>query len=859
MKKPTALMSQYMDIKANHQDSILFFRMGDFYEMFFDDAKVASRILQIALTTRDKNSEEPVPMCGFPHFASESYIKKLIDSGHKVAVCEQVEDPSESKGIVKREVVKVVTPGTYEPENPKENSYILSLYPMGKRHGMAVSDVSTGDFVVFESDNSVTDEIGRFDPREILCPLSLQIDIHYTEALKDHFVSFYDDFSFDYTESYRCLLDYFRVGTLNGFGCEGMTAAISAAGGLLAYLMDTQKSMLSFDRIRVLHGSSYMFLDAVAKKNLELIKNIRDDSSDNTLLHIMDETLTPMGGRLLKENILKPLINIEEIHKRLNSTETLYNDFRLLDNIRIHLKNVQDIDRLISRVIRGSANARDLAAISSSIEEITKIREILKMSDDILLGGILLGIKELNDISFLISSAVIDSPPNTIKDGGIIKKGYNSEVDELREISQKGKSILSELESREKEKTGVNSLKVGFNKVFGYYIEITKANLHMVPENYIRKQTLANAERFITEELKEYENKILGAEERLKSIEYHLFKELTEEVMQYSEALRTTSASMALLDFLQSLAFIAKRNNYVKPVISADGVLEISDGRHPVLERSEGNERFIPNDVLLDLEDNKLLIITGPNMAGKSTYMRQVAIITLMAQAGSFVPAGSAKIGITDRIFTRIGASDYLAGGQSTFMVEMIETANILNNATERSLIILDEVGRGTSTFDGISIAWAVAEYIAGELKSRTLFATHYNELTELSITAEGVRNYNVSVKEWGEEIIFLRKIIKGSADKSYGIQVARLAGLPENVINRAKEVLANLEKEELCETGEPKFAGRKKKRAAEQLDLFAGMDNPVISELSRINTSEIRPEEAIAKLNELKRLASKR
>ncbi len=851
-------MRQYHDIKDEYSDSILFFRLGDFYEMFGDDAKIASRILQITLTTRDKNSKDPIPMCGIPYFSSETYIKKLIDAGYKVAVCEQVEDPKEAKGIVKREVVRVITRGTYEPDNPKENSYIFSFFPDAGIHGIAIADISTGDFIVYESQEALTDEINRFDPKEILCPETLKNDISYREILKNQFTSFYEDYSFDYREAYRRLLEFFKVSTLDGFGCDRMDTAISAAGALISYLKDTQKSALSFKKIRVLNVTSYMFLDAVTKKNLELLANLRDATINESLLWVLDETLTPMGGRFLRDALLKPLIDIHELKKRYDTVETLFHDFESREELRNHLKKIQDLERLTFRLVKGNIDARDLIAMKASVTDMVDIKGLLNNAHDDYMTEIVRNIAEFTALIELIENSIVESPPHTIKEGGIIKPGLHPEIDEVREFSTKGKNLLSELEIKERKKTGINSLKIGYNRVFGYYIEVTKANLHMVPDHYTRKQTLVNAERFITEELKDYETKILGAEERLKTLEYHVFKEIVEKLMVYVDELMKTALSIATLDFLQSLSTVAKKYNYVKPDIHHDGEINIIGGRHPVLERISSIERFIPNDTYMDTEDNKLLILTGPNMAGKSTYMRQTALLILMAQIGSFVPADSAHIGIADRIFTRIGASDYLARGQSTFMVEMIETANILHNATDKSLILLDEVGRGTSTFDGISIAWALAEYIAHKLKARTLFATHYNELTELSLSINGVKNYNVSVKEWGDEIIFLRKITKGSADKSYGIQVARLAGIPETIIDRAHEVLTNLEKEELSDTGEPKFAGRKKKRLTEQLDLFAGMTNPAMAKLSHLDIDRLEPQEALRALRELKNMAKK-
>ncbi len=823
IKELTPLMKQYYEIKSKYSDAILFFRLGDFYEMFNDDAIIASKILSIALTTRDKNKKDPVPMCGIPHFASASYIKKLIDAGQKVAVCEQIEDPSEAKGIVKRAVVRVVTPGTFESYNPKENLHILSIRPYNDFHGIAVADISTGNFFVYETPEALIDEISRFEPKEILCREAVRNNIYYSERLRDYLTSYYEDYYFDYTDAYRYLLEFFKVSTLEGYGCDNMPAAIEAAGGLLHYLSETQKEALSFNRISVLNTSSYMFLDSIAKRNLELLNNLKNSFKEESLLWIMDETLTPMGGRFLRDSILKPLIIKKDINERLNYVEELYNDFELLANLRIHLKTVQDLERLTSRLLRDSSNARDLIAIKTSIDGINNVKVILYRSRHNNLETLSNNISYFNEIANIINNSIIESPPNTIRDGGIIKAGFNKEIDELRDISAKGKMYLSDIESKERERTGINSLKISYNKVFGYYIEVTKSNLHLVPDYYIRKQTLANSERFIIQELKDYENKILGSEERLKELELHVFKEITEKIKKYCNELLDTTSTISFLDFLQSLSTIAKKYNYVRPLIDEDQEINIVDGRHPVLERALVEEKFIPNDIYMNGLDDRLLIITGPNMAGKSTYMRQVALTVIMAQIGSFVPAQSVKIGIVDRIFTRIGASDYLSKGQSTFMVEMIETANIVNNSSDRSLIILDEIGRGTSTFDGISIAWAVAEYIANELKVRTLFATHYHELTELSLTAKGVKNYNIAVKEWGDEIIFLRKIEKGPADKSYGIQVGRLAGLPEKIINRAHEVINNLEKEELNEAGKPKFAARKRKKRAEQLDLFAG------------------------------------
>jgi len=857
MSELTPLMKQYHSIKERYRDAIVFFRLGDFYEMFGEDAEKASRVLQIALTTRDKSKEDPVPMCGIPYFASESYILKLVKAGYKVAICEQMEDPKDAKGIVDRDIVRVITPGTHAPENPKENAYILSIYPSGNKHGVAATDISTGEFIIYETDENIGDELARFEPREILMPYSIKDNIHYKESLGDFYISVYEDWYFDYPEAYKTLLRNLKVSSLEGFGCDGMNAAISAAGALVSYLEETQRGTFSLKKISPLRQDSYMFLDAATQRNLELAHNLRDISSENTLLSVLDETLTPMGGRFLRSSIIRPLIEIKEIKRRQDAVEYLLDDFELLDELRTSLRKVQDIERLSSRVNSRTANARDLIAIKNSILTLPKIKKSLNSSRNPYLLIISEDISEFSEMRKEIEESIVDSPPMTLKEGGIIKDGYHSEIGELRNISRKGKNFITELELRERQRTGISSLKVGYNRVFGYYIEVTKSNLHMVPEDYIRKQTLVGGERFITPELKEYESKVLGSEERLKSLEYQVFQDILEEVRKRADLLSKTASSLSIIDFLAALAVVAKRHNYIKPTLEESGIIDIADGKHPVLDRISSDERFIPNSVYADTDNDRLLIITGPNMAGKSTYMRQVALIVIMAQIGSFVPASEARIGITDRIFTRIGASDFLAKGQSTFMVEMIEVANITYNATAKSLIILDEVGRGTSTFDGISIAWAVAEHILNNIKARTLFATHYNELTELALTNDGVKNYNVAVKEWGDEIIFLRKIEKGPADKSYGIQVARLAGLPDSIIVRAKEVLANLEKEELNEIGKPRFADRRTRKGTVQLDLFSSLTDSIVREIKDIDLKGLSPQDALYKLIEIKKKIS--
>ena len=849
MSELTPLMKQYFALKEKHEDSILMFRLGDFYEMFGGDAKVASKILQIALTTRDKAKEDPLPMCGIPYFAAESYIAKLVRAGHKVAVCEQMEDAKDAKGIVQRDVVKVITPGTYTPENPKENNFILCFFPDGRRYGIALADISTGEFMVYETEQPIEDELSRFEPKELLMPESLSGNMHYSEVLRDFFATTAEDWTFHFSEAYRVLLKHFGVSSLDGYGCEGMNAAVSAAGALVAYIERTQKETVNFKKILPLFQSSSMFLDAASQRNLELIRNLRG-GTEGTLLAILDETLTPMGGRYLRSEVLRPLVDVHETRKRLDAVESLCEDYELIEKLRGGLRKIQDLERLASRVSTKSANPRDLIAIRNSLAVLPSLRKaLLKSQDEHLkyLGG---DIPDLDPIKEMIDSAIMDNPPLSIRDGGIFRPEYHSGVDEMRRVSTSGKDFIADLEARERKKTGISSLKVGYNRIFGYYIEVTKANLELVPDSYIRKQTLVNGERFITPELKEYEAKVVGSEEQLKNLEYSLFQELLENIHFESGRLIVCAHVVAQLDFFTSLAVTAKRHNYVKPTVDDGTVIKIADGRHPVLERLMPG-KFIPNNSYIDNENDRLLIITGPNMAGKSTYMRQTGLIVLMAQIGSFVPAAEAQIGIVDRIFTRIGASDFISGGQSTFMVEMIETSNILNNATERSFIILDEIGRGTSTFDGISIAWAVGEYIAKALRARTLFATHYNELTELSIGLDGVKNYNVSVKEWGDEIIFLRKISPGPADRSYGIQVARLAGLPGEVIGRAKEVLAGFE-DELSNSGKARSLLRDFSMCG-QMDLFLTGLDPLVLELIHMDLSKVTTRTALAKLKELK------
>jgi DNA mismatch repair protein MutS len=844
MSEPTPLMKQYTSIKEQYSDAILLFRLGDFYEMFGEDAKKASSVLQITLTTRDKGKENPMPMCGIPYFASEGYIDKLVKAGHKVAVCEQVEDPGLTKGIVRREVVRVITPGTHTPEKPKQNNYIMSFMPSAGVHGIALADVSTGEFTVYESSKPLEDEILRAEPSEVIMPESLRENIHYAEVLKNLYVSPVEDWKFDYSEAYKSLLRHLKVSSLEGFGIEGMSASIASAGALVEYLEGTQGD-IRFRKIIPANQGDVMFLDAPTQRNLELVRNLKDGGSEGTLLWALDETLTPMGGRFMRNAAVKPLISEGRINRRLRAVSHLVENYELMEALRSGLRKMLDMERLAQKVSTGNANARDLTAVRNSLELIPAIKNALAGSSDELLSAAGEAMSEFSGTRDIITRGIVDQPPHTLREGGLIRKGFDAEVDELRAMSGNAKDYIASLEAQERQATGISSLKVGYNKVFGYYIEVTKSNLEHVPEHYIRKQTLVGAERFITPELKDYETKVLGAEERLKVLEYEVFLRILESVRKDAPALMDTAESIARVDFLLSLAVVAKRHNYAMPIVTAGTSLKISGGRHPVLERLPLGERFIPNDTYMDGDAERLLIITGPNMAGKSTYMRQVALIVLMAQMGGFVPAEEAEIGLVDRVFTRIGASDFLTKGQSTFMVEMIETANILNNATERSLIVLDEVGRGTSTFDGISIAWATAEFISRNIRARTLFATHYNELTELAGSLKGVRNYNVAVKEWGEEIIFLRRIEEGPADKSYGIQVARLAGLPEEVISDAKDILTGLEKQHV---------GESSPEGLNQLDLFAVRSDAIIKDLQSLDLEGLSQQEALARIRELQK-----
>ena len=871
MSDLTPLMRQYTQIKSRYKDSILFFRMGDFYEMFNEDAKVASRALQIALTKRGKSGGMDIPLCGVPFHAAEPYIAKLIRQGFKVAVCEQVEDPRKAKGIVKREVIRVVTPGTVLEQGmleERENHYLASWAAVNGGAGLSFLDLTTGAFLLTEKRGEhladfVLDRFGTYEPKELIVPEEIKGSPLLQQILREYPrlpVQYMEGWAFEGSEAYRKLTRHFNTTTLQGFGCEEFALGIAAAGALLRYAEETQKgSAPHILGIRALRDGDRMFLDVSTIKNLELVRSNLDGGKRGALLGVLDRTRTAMGGRTLRNFLLSPLLDPQEIRKRQDAVAELFENPQALNDLRDQMKEVHDMERLIGRATLGVANARDLLALASSLSPLPVIRAMMGRLESPLLAELHGEIDDLQDLFRLIQEAIHDDPPNTIREGRVIRDGYSGELDELRNIGREGKNWIARLENQERARSGINNLKVRYNKVFGYYIEVTRSNLGEVPEDYIRKQTLVNAERFITPELKEYEAKVLGAEERIIELEMELFARVRESVSKEAPRVQKTAGALAILDALSSLAEAARENRYVRPEITGETGIVIRDGRHPVIEAMEGADPFVPNDTVMDTESQRLLIITGPNMAGKSTYMRQVALIVLMAQMGGFVPAGEARIGIVDRIFTRVGASDALVRGQSTFMVEMNETANILHNATGRSLIILDEIGRGTSTFDGISIAWAVAEFIHDRIRARTLFATHYHELTELAMTLNGVRNYNIAVKEWNDQVIFLRKIVDGGADKSYGIQVARLAGLPPGVIERSREVLANLEKSELDETGEPVIAhSENKEKALHQPDLFAARPHPVIQEIKELDLQTMTPLQALNLLAELKKKLEK-
>jgi len=873
MSDLTPMMKQYLEIKKKYPDTILFFRLGDFYEMFNEDAKIASKVLQIALTSRTAGEGRQIkmPMCGVPFHAANSYIIKLINAGYKVAICEQMEDPKTAKGLVKREIIKIITPGTIIEEdnlNKKLNNYLLSFFISEKNAGIAYLDISTGEFFTREiniTDNfdKLVDVIININPAEILLPESYKENKIYLKNIIERlkleiekiFINYYNDWNFQYEIAYEKIKEHFKILSTESFGINEKSLSLIPAGALISYLYETQKTVLyHINKITNYVSDKFMILDSVTLKNLEIL-DTEQKGTALTLINILDYTKTGMGSRELKKWLKQPLLNIEEIKKRQEIIKFFINFPDLKDSLTDLLSEMADIERITGKLGSLNINGRDLIALKNSIKLLSQIDEIIKdTNNDNLVKNYILSNEKLNEVFDIIDKAIEEEPPITIKEGGLIKSSYNEELKRLKDISKNSKEWLSSLQENERKRTGINSLKVGYTSVFGYYIEVSKANLANVPDNYVRKQTLVNGERFITPELKEYETTILNAEEKIKNLEYEIFLSIRTKLIDYIIYLQNVSNKIAELDCLLSLSEAAIKNNYICPEITEEGVILIKDGRHPVVEKSLGYNEFVPNDTELDTKENIIMMITGPNMAGKSTYMRQVGIIVIMAQIGSFVPASSAKISIVDRVFTRVGASDYLARGQSTFMVEMIETANILNNATKDSLIILDEVGRGTSTFDGISIAWAITEYIHNRIKAKTLFATHYYELTEIADILPFVQNYNIQVKEWGDKIIFLRKIIKGAADKSYGIHVAQLAGLPQEIIDKSFLILKSLEEANYNKNGKTKIGSiTSEKQNNEQLDLFGIENEKIKNEIKDMDINKLTPFEALAKLKELK------
>ncbi|MBI9084350.1 MAG: DNA mismatch repair protein MutS [Desulfobacterales bacterium] len=861
--KITPMIQQYLSIKDKYPDALLFYRMGDFYEMFFQDAETASRALEITLTSRNKHDDVPVPMCGVPYRAAQGYIARLIEQGYKVAICDQVENPAEAKGLVKREVVRVVTPGMIVEDDlldGKSNNYLLALARDGDRVGIASLDISTADFRMTESADlrAVAEEVRRISPREILLAVSSDAALQtLAEAVPERAVTSLADDLFDHRSGRNRLLEQFNTLSLEGFGCETMRTGVRAAGALLAYVHETQKQTLShLTRIRSYGLEDHLVIDSLSCQNLELFANIRTGSRQGTLLSVMDHTRTAMGGRMLKMWMRYPLVDAERIIGRHDAVEELLAERSIADTVRDRLKKVYDLERLGSKIAMGHANARDLTALKQSLLVLPGVVDDLGCCHSPLLKWPI-PLAGLTALAERIHRAIREDAPLTIQEGGIICTGYSDELDELIQISRDGKGWLARLEADEKAATGINALKVRYNKVFGYYIEIPKAHAAGVPVHYVRKQTLVNAERYITDDLKQFEQKVLTAEDQRASMEYDLFNDIRARVMEQTRDIQQVAEFLAGLDCLLALAEAADKNDYHRPEINDNGILAIEDGRHPVIEKMIAGERFVPNSLRLDDASDQVLIITGPNMAGKSTVLRQVALTVLMAQMGAFVPAKKVNIPLTDRIFTRVGALDNLSQGQSTFMVEMQETANILNSATDRSLVIMDEIGRGTSTFDGLSIAWAVAEYLhdLNGCGVKTLFATHYHELTELAQNRERVKNYNIAVKEWNEEIIFLRKLVEGGTNRSYGIQVARLAGIPMDVIRRAKAILFDIENRNGVPPAPQPDSGASKtlKKQGVQLELFHQPEAYFIRRLKQMDISRMTPLEALNCLNGLK------
>ncbi len=866
MAEFSPMMQHYLETKKQYKDCVLFYRLGDFYEMFFEDAEIVSRELELTLTGKDCGQEKRAPMSGIPYHAADSYIAKLIEKGYKVAICEQVEDPKQAKGIVKREVIRVVTPGTVIESNlleEKKNNYIMAIYKSGLYFGISVCDISTGEFLatqIVEHNNfaRLLDEISRYSPAEIIVSDMMFNSKTEIEKIKERFetyISKESEESFD--GEYELLSGMYNIIDDKNEKIKNLSdkkLAIYAINALLKYLEDTQKTSLDhINTIKIYNTTRYMALDINARRNLEITEKMRDKSKKGTLLWVLDKTSTSMGGRLLRRWLNDPLIDRKEINDRLDAVEELKDSIILRGDVVEALKKVYDIERLAGKISYGNANGRDMISLKNSVKQLPEIKKVLSTTGAGLLKEIYENIDTLDDIYEIIEKSIVDEPPIGVKDGGIIKIGYDPEIDKLKLATTEGKKWILELEAKEREQTGIKGLKVGFNKVFGYFIEVTKSNLSMVPDRYIRKQTLTNCERYITEELKNLENQILGAEERVVTLEYNAFCEIRSSIEKQIQRIQKTATLVSTLDVLVSFATVAEDMNYVKPEVDNGGVIDIKEGRHPVIEKMISNSNFVPNDTYLDEEGNRLAIITGPNMAGKSTYMRQVALITLMAQVGSFVPASYAKIGVVDKIFTRVGASDDLSMGQSTFMVEMMEVATILKEATKNSLVILDEIGRGTSTYDGLSIAWAVAEFIADKEKcgAKTLFATHYHELTELENKVEGVKNYSIAVKEKGEDIIFLRKIVDGGTDESYGVHVARLAGVPQVVTKKANEILQSLERRNVLNN--KIIEQTPKKESADQIDMYNYKIAEVAHEIDRIDFNQLTPIDALNTLVKIK------
>ena len=861
----TPMMQKYLETKEKYKDCILFYRLGDFYEMFFDDAITASRELEITLTGKDCGQAERAPMAGVPHHAAENYAAKLIEKGYKVAICEQLEDPKTTKGIVKRGVIRVLTPGTIVESNlleEKKNNYIMSIVKSGLYFGVSVCDISTGEFYSCEikDENNfalLLDEIARFTPSEIIANSMMfecQEEIDKISERFNIYMSKFSDKFFsedvgDLQLEYNIIENKREVQNL-----KERKLAVKSINALIEYLNETQMTSLEhINTITIYNLSRYMTLDINARRNLEITEKLRDKSKKGTLLWVLDKTSTSMGGRLLRRWLNDPLIDTKEIQERLEAVEELKDNIMIRGDITETLRKVYDIERLSGKMTYGNANARDMITLRNSLEKLPEVKQVLSQCQTPKLKELYENLDELQDMHKLIEDSIVEDPPLTIKEGGIIKLGYDEEIDKLKTATTEGKNWIIKLEAEEKEKTGIKNLKVGYNKVFGYYIEVSKSYIPQVPDRFVRKQTLTNGERYITEELKNLENQILGAEDKVVNLEYNEFVKIREEIAKNIKRLQKTANIVSTLDVLTTFAQVSEDMNYCKPIVNDDGIIDIKEGRHPVIEKMVGPGNFVPNDTYLDKDGNRLAIITGPNMAGKSTYMRQVALITLMAQIGCFVPATQATIGVVDKIFTRIGASDDLSMGQSTFMVEMMEVATILKEATQNSLVILDEIGRGTSTYDGLSIAWAVAEFIADKEKcgAKTLFATHYHELIELADKQEGIKNYSIAVKEKGEDIIFLRKIVEGGTDESYGIHVAKLAGVPKNVTKRANEILRSLERKSML-TG--KTAEKENKKVVEgQVDMFNFKLAEVAHEIDKINLNELTPIDALNTLVKIK------